>query len=435
MAAGVQDYSRTEFDRLNEIKGHLEIALLEKHFLRECSRRGAGGEGAQGSEVQPVTTAALGSWGQTWPWGRPGRPLSCPARPGALVCWAVTSTPSGAEGKVSGQEGTWVVSKDLARRISSGQRGTGRALWTRRLVLALLCPGTRSGGRDSTGSSAFVCWPPRSVSRQFVLGDYVFLLRFGGADGRGPLGGLWVPRRECLVLGVASGHSLPLSDPAIERRGSRGSEGEVNAVARGGALTQAGGPGALHGQLSPCWPEAVGGALGNMAGERGSPAPHRSHLSRADSTRPHRVSHRSPSGACALPVRTESSPSSCPASPWGFGRPVSSERQPQGPPRAGGGREPWGARPPAPGRWAVWLPLCLCTSSTPTCCRPLPPANPLCRSELPSVGVCAHVCACMQVCVGVQVSPTRPGLLLSWLRQWSGLPGAAGGDRPACEAL
>lgn len=35
MAAGVQDFSRTEFDRLNEIKGHLEIALLEKHFLRE----------------------------------------------------------------------------------------------------------------------------------------------------------------------------------------------------------------------------------------------------------------------------------------------------------------------------------------------------------------------------------------------------------------
>lgn len=36
MAAGVQDLNRTEFDRLNEIKGHLEIALLEKHFLREC---------------------------------------------------------------------------------------------------------------------------------------------------------------------------------------------------------------------------------------------------------------------------------------------------------------------------------------------------------------------------------------------------------------
>ncbi|EPY87029.1 hypothetical protein CB1_000279028 [Camelus ferus] len=34
MAAGVQDFNRTEFDRLNEIKGHLEIALLEKHFLQ-----------------------------------------------------------------------------------------------------------------------------------------------------------------------------------------------------------------------------------------------------------------------------------------------------------------------------------------------------------------------------------------------------------------
>lgn len=41
MATGVQDFNRTEFDRLNEIKGHLEIALLEKHFLRE-SRRGEG---------------------------------------------------------------------------------------------------------------------------------------------------------------------------------------------------------------------------------------------------------------------------------------------------------------------------------------------------------------------------------------------------------
>ena len=42
MAAGVQDFNRTEFDRLNEIKGHLEIALLEKHFLRECLLRGWG---------------------------------------------------------------------------------------------------------------------------------------------------------------------------------------------------------------------------------------------------------------------------------------------------------------------------------------------------------------------------------------------------------
>uniref|UniRef100_A0A7N5PA11 GRAM domain-containing protein 4 n=1 Tax=Ailuropoda melanoleuca TaxID=9646 RepID=A0A7N5PA11_AILME len=39
MAAGVQDFNRTEFDRLNEIKGHLEIALLEKHFLQEELRK------------------------------------------------------------------------------------------------------------------------------------------------------------------------------------------------------------------------------------------------------------------------------------------------------------------------------------------------------------------------------------------------------------
>ncbi|KAB0396616.1 hypothetical protein E2I00_020145, partial [Balaenoptera physalus] len=38
MAAGVQDFNRTEFDRLNEIKGHLEIALLEKHFLQRGAK-------------------------------------------------------------------------------------------------------------------------------------------------------------------------------------------------------------------------------------------------------------------------------------------------------------------------------------------------------------------------------------------------------------
>ena len=35
MAAAIQDFQRSESDRLNEVKGHLEIALLEKHFLRE----------------------------------------------------------------------------------------------------------------------------------------------------------------------------------------------------------------------------------------------------------------------------------------------------------------------------------------------------------------------------------------------------------------
>ncbi|XP_044939619.1 GRAM domain-containing protein 4-like isoform X2 [Mustela putorius furo] len=43
MASGVQDFNRTEFDRLNEIKGHLEIALLEKHFLREYPWLGSRG--------------------------------------------------------------------------------------------------------------------------------------------------------------------------------------------------------------------------------------------------------------------------------------------------------------------------------------------------------------------------------------------------------
>ncbi|KAG8517972.1 GRAM domain-containing protein 4 [Galemys pyrenaicus] len=49
MAAGIQDFTRTESDRLNEIKGHLEIALLEKHFLREwAGRRGLASLGSLG---------------------------------------------------------------------------------------------------------------------------------------------------------------------------------------------------------------------------------------------------------------------------------------------------------------------------------------------------------------------------------------------------
>ncbi|XP_072520184.1 GRAM domain-containing protein 4 isoform X2 [Salminus brasiliensis] len=39
MAAAIQDYQRAEADRLNEVKGHLEIALLEKHFLQEELRK------------------------------------------------------------------------------------------------------------------------------------------------------------------------------------------------------------------------------------------------------------------------------------------------------------------------------------------------------------------------------------------------------------
>uniref|UniRef100_A0A8C5CVF9 GRAM domain containing 4 n=1 Tax=Gadus morhua TaxID=8049 RepID=A0A8C5CVF9_GADMO len=39
MAAALQDFQRAESDRLNEVKGHLEIALLEKHFLQEELRK------------------------------------------------------------------------------------------------------------------------------------------------------------------------------------------------------------------------------------------------------------------------------------------------------------------------------------------------------------------------------------------------------------
>ncbi|XP_056131895.1 GRAM domain-containing protein 4 [Lampris incognitus] len=39
MASAIQDFQRTESDRLSEVKGHLEIALLEKHFLQEELRK------------------------------------------------------------------------------------------------------------------------------------------------------------------------------------------------------------------------------------------------------------------------------------------------------------------------------------------------------------------------------------------------------------
>lgn len=39
MAATIHDFQRVESDRLNEVKGHLEIALLEKHFLQEELRK------------------------------------------------------------------------------------------------------------------------------------------------------------------------------------------------------------------------------------------------------------------------------------------------------------------------------------------------------------------------------------------------------------
>lgn len=69
MASGVQDFNRTEFDRLNEIKGHLEIALLEKHFLREY-RAGGPGDAGRPAGVQPGCSRPLSPgrwWEQAWP--------------------------------------------------------------------------------------------------------------------------------------------------------------------------------------------------------------------------------------------------------------------------------------------------------------------------------------------------------------------------------
>ncbi|XP_076127899.1 GRAM domain-containing protein 4-like isoform X2 [Alosa pseudoharengus] len=39
LSMAIQDFQRTDSERLNEVKGHLEIALLEKHFLQEELRK------------------------------------------------------------------------------------------------------------------------------------------------------------------------------------------------------------------------------------------------------------------------------------------------------------------------------------------------------------------------------------------------------------
>lgn len=68
MATGIQDLNRTEFDRLNEIKGHLEIALLEKHFLRECQWAWAGRGGPVLQRRSRLGRPSLDPWwGQVWP--------------------------------------------------------------------------------------------------------------------------------------------------------------------------------------------------------------------------------------------------------------------------------------------------------------------------------------------------------------------------------
>lgn len=109
MAAGVQEFNRTESDRLNEIKGHLEIALLEKHFLREY-QWGPGGGVQHGRHLIKhswPTTAVTGLVAGTVvaPCGRPHtafRPLSLTLP--LLLCMVTMSSFSGAKESVPGRE-------------------------------------------------------------------------------------------------------------------------------------------------------------------------------------------------------------------------------------------------------------------------------------------------------------------------------------------
>uniref|UniRef100_A0A8C7Z9P4 GRAM domain containing 4a n=1 Tax=Oryzias sinensis TaxID=183150 RepID=A0A8C7Z9P4_9TELE len=68
MAAAIQDFQRSESERLSEVKGHLEIALLEKHFLPQLKvHKAKSGSGRQESittekQQKEVWSSRLQKW-------------------------------------------------------------------------------------------------------------------------------------------------------------------------------------------------------------------------------------------------------------------------------------------------------------------------------------------------------------------------------------
>lgn len=168
MAAGVQDFNRTEFDRLNEIKGHLEIALLEKHFLREYPRVGRFGgnavprtcSGVLGLVTPPASChRARSHWGQAWP-----RVTSAEEAPSAALVRARREVFTLGKGQcpreaIKGSLGILLLLVDLVCCNPGGQLRTQQSLHS------MLCVVSHRGGRGSLRGSSLGGRPPRYVGR------------------------------------------------------------------------------------------------------------------------------------------------------------------------------------------------------------------------------------------------------------------------------
>lgn len=168
MATGIQDLNRTEFDRLNEIKGHLEIALLEKHFLRECQWAWAG-------RGRPVLQrrSRLGRpsldpwWGQVWPrMGLRTWPFACcsDSPSAAPRSPALVPPPSWGQWTVSQGRGEtpWEIprSSRLRRGVFQHLTQSSPPLFEGARVLGSFCSAyaSRRGGQSGRLPVGRTCW-------------------------------------------------------------------------------------------------------------------------------------------------------------------------------------------------------------------------------------------------------------------------------------
>lgn len=167
MATGIQDLNRTEFDRLNEIKGHLEIALLEKHFLRECQWAWAGRGGPvlqrrAGSAAIPGPVVGTG----VAPHGRPHTAFACcsDSPSAAPRSPALVPPPSWGQWTVSQGRGEtpWEIprSSRLRRGVFQHLTQSSPPLFEGARVLGSFCSAyaSRRGGQSGRLPVGRTCW-------------------------------------------------------------------------------------------------------------------------------------------------------------------------------------------------------------------------------------------------------------------------------------